>query len=113
LESLPDRVKLNGHPTERLPNTLNLSFEGIDSTELLAAMPEVAVSTGSACHANRREPSAVLTAMGVPRELALGAVRLSVGRYTTEEEIDRASKIIAGKVSELRSKMGGSFISRP
>jgi len=104
LESSPGRVKLNGHPTERLPNTLNVSFEGVDSSELLAAIPEVAASTGSACHENRKEPSAVLTAMGVPRELALGAVRFSVGLYTTEEEVDRAAFLIADRVNESRGE---------
>ncbi|MHB9035681.1 MAG: cysteine desulfurase family protein [Armatimonadota bacterium] len=103
LESTPGRVKLNGHPTERLPNTLNISFEGIDSSELLVSLPKIAASTGSACHADRKEPSAVLAAMGVPRELALGALRLSIGRYTTEEEITRASKMIAAKVTEMRN----------
>ena len=102
LEAAPGGVKLNGHPAERLPNTLNLSFEGVDGSELLAAIPEVAASMGSACHADRRESSPVLTAMGVPRELALGAVRFSVGRYNTEEEIVRVSKIFAAKVAEMR-----------
>lgn len=104
LSAKPGGVKLNGHPTERLPNTLNLSFEGVDSSELLAAVPEVAASTGSACHANRKEPSSVLTAMGVPRELALGAVRFSVGLYTTEEEVDRAAFLIADRVNESRGE---------
>lgn len=104
LSAKPGGVKLNGHPTERLPNTLNLSFEGVDSSELLAAIPEVAASTGSACHANRKEPSSVLTAMGVPRDLALGAVRFSVGLYTTEEEIDRAAFLIADRVNESRGE---------
>ncbi|MBI5114841.1 cysteine desulfurase [Candidatus Poribacteria bacterium] len=104
LESKPGRVKLNGHPTERLPNTLNISFEEIDSSMLLASLPELAASTGSACHADRKEPSDVLTAMGVPRELALGAVRLSIGRYTTENDISRASEVIAVRVTEMRSK---------
>ncbi len=94
---------MNGHPTERLPNTLNISFEGIDSSELLASLPAIAASTGSACHADRKEPSAVLTAMGVPRDLALGAVRFSVGRYTTEEDMIRASEMIAARGTEMRN----------
>ena len=102
LEASPARIRLNGHPTERLPNTLNVSFEGIESMDLLAAVPEVAASTGLACHAERRDPSPVLTAMGVPRELALGAVRFSLGRYTTEAEITRAAALIAAKVIEMR-----------
>ena len=103
LESWPGRVRLNGHPRERLPNTLNLSFEAIDSSELLASLPEIAASTGSACHADHKEPSAVLVAMGVPRDLALGALRLSVGRYSREDEIVRASEMISAKVTEMRN----------
>ena len=95
-------VYLNGHPTERLPNTLNVSFAGVDSSVLLAALPEVAASTGSACHAGHTEPSAVLLAMGVSPELALGAVRLTLGRWTTEEEVDRAATLLAECVSTLR-----------
>jgi len=90
-------LALNGHPTERLPNTLNVSFPGVDGEELLRATPAVAASTGSACHAGRTEPSSVLLAMGLPRERALGAVRLSLGKFTSEEEVDRAAAaLIAG-----------------
>ena len=95
------KIALNGHPTERLPNTLNLSFAGIDSNSLLAALPEVAVSTGSACHAGQTEPSAVLLAMGVPRELALGAVRFSLGRWTTAEEVDQAVMFLVERLRTL------------
>jgi cysteine desulfurase len=84
-------LELNGHPTERLPNTLNVSFPGVDGHELLLATPAIAASTGSACHAGRTEPSAVLLAMGIGRERALGAVRLSLGRWSTAEQIDRAA----------------------
>jgi len=104
LSEYPGRIKLNGHPTERLPNTLNVSFEGVSNFELLAAVPEVAASTGSGCHAGRREPSAVLTAMGVPSELAMGAVRFSLGLYTTAEEIERAGTLIGEQVGRLRSQ---------
>ena len=97
-----DGVHLNGHPTERLPNTLDVSFAGVDSTALLAALPEVAASTGSACHSGRTEPSSVLLAMGVSPDLALGAVRFSLGRWTTEEEVDQAIHLVAGQVSALR-----------
>jgi cysteine desulfurase len=89
-------LELNGHPTERLPNTLNVSFPGVDGHALLAATPEVAASTGSACHAGRTEPSGVLLAMGLDRERALGAVRLSLGRWSTSEEVDRAADLLAG-----------------
>jgi cysteine desulfurase len=90
---------LNGHPDKLLPNTLNVSFEGVDSDRLLAGLPEIAASTGAACHAHSREPSAVLTAMGVPAEMALGAVRFSLGRRTASEEIGRAVDLIASAVS--------------
>ena len=82
-----ERVVLNGHPTERLPNTLNVSFLGRDGREILAAMPEVAASTGSACHSGGTEPSPVLAAMGVPREVGAGAIRLSLGRMTTQADL--------------------------
>ncbi len=100
LKSITD-LRLNGHPKKRLPNTLNVSVPGIDSEALLAGTPELAASTGSACHANRREPSSVLTAMGVPEEAALGALRLSLGKWSTEREITRASRIIADKAAGL------------
>ena len=81
-------VRLNGHPTERLPNTINLSFKGVDSTEMLSKLKDIALSTGSACHDNVKEPSTVLTAMKVPDELAMGAVRFSLGKFNTEKEIN-------------------------
>jgi len=98
------QVYLNGHPSERLPNTLNVSFAGVESNALLSLAPEVAASTGSACHAGRTEPSAVLLAMSVSPELALGAVRLSLGRWTTAEEVDRVIPLLAERVRSLRDK---------
>lgn len=85
-----DRVVLNGHPQERLPNTLNVSFLDYQGHELLASLPELAVSTGSACHAGSVEISPVLQAMGVSPEVGAGAVRFSLGRTTTAEEIEIA-----------------------
>ncbi|TAK20670.1 MAG: cysteine desulfurase [Chloroflexota bacterium] len=93
-EAVPG-LSLNGHPRDRLPNTLNVSFPGVDGEELLAATPEVAASTGSACHAGRTDPSGVLTAMGLPSARALGAVRLTVGRWSTEAEVDCAAELLA------------------
>jgi cysteine desulfurase len=87
-------LELNGHASARLPNTLNVSFPGVDGEELLAATPALAASTGSACHAGRTDPSAVLMAMGLTRERALGAVRLSLGRPTSEAEIERAAEAL-------------------
>jgi cysteine desulfurase len=94
-EKLGDRVVLNGHPERRLPNTLNVNFVGHIGAELLQKTPEVATSTGSACHEGKISQSPVLCAMGVPPEIGRGAVRLTVGRFTTEEEIDRAAEALS------------------
>ena len=91
-QALGERIVLNGHPERRLPNTLNLNFVGHIGEDLLTEVPGVAASTGSACHAGLVTVSPVLAAMGVPERLARGAVRLSVGRFTTEEEVDRAAE---------------------
>ncbi|MGJ5894660.1 cysteine desulfurase family protein [Streptomyces niveiscabiei] len=88
---LPGRVHLNGPEHERLPNTLNVSIDGCLGHELLAATPEIAASTGSACHSGTRTPSPVLTAMGLDPARALGAVRLSPGRWTTPADIETAA----------------------
>lgn len=95
-------VHLNGHPVKRLPNTLNLSFEEIDSNKLLAEMDEVAASTGAACHADSKELSSVLTAMGVPEKLGFGAVRFSLGKNNTLEEIDYVVDILDKNIHTLR-----------
>ena len=89
-----EKVKLNGHPEKRLPNTLNISLIGKSGEELLAQMPEIAASTGSACHSGSTNPSTVLLAMGLTREQALGALRLSLGRWSTPEEIGEAGRLI-------------------
>jgi len=94
-EKLGERVALNGHPERRLPNTLNANFVGHVGSELLERTPEIAASTGSACHEGKISQSPVLCAMGVPPELGRGAVRLTVGRFTTEDEVDRAAEAIA------------------
>ncbi|RWQ36559.1 MAG: cysteine desulfurase [Mesorhizobium sp.] len=87
-EGFGDRIVLNGHPQHRLPNTLNVSFVGMIGAEVLSHLDGVAASTGSACHAGRVELSPVLTAMGVPEKIGMGAVRFSLGRATTSTEID-------------------------
>jgi cysteine desulfurase len=89
--ALGDRVSLNGHPESRLPNTLNVNLAGCVGSELLEKTPEVAASTGSACHEGKTTQSPVLCAMGVPPALGRGALRLTVGRFTTEDEIDQAA----------------------
>ncbi len=97
---LGKRVKLNGHPEKRLPNTLNISISGVVGENLLARIPQIAASTGSACHAGLTEPSSVLLAMGVSKEEALGTLRLSLGRWSTKEEIDEASLLIVNNASK-------------
>ena len=101
---LPGTVHLNGHVTERLPNTLNVSIDGIVGEELLAATPALASSTGSACHEGSTDPSTVLLAMGLSRERALAALRLTLGRWSTEDEIERAAILLAQNVDALRRK---------
>jgi cysteine desulfurase len=88
LATFDNRVVLNGHLTKRLPNTLNVSFVGRVGADILAAMPDVAASTGSACHAGQVTLSPVLQAMNVAPEVGMGAIRLSLGRHTTRGEVD-------------------------
>jgi cysteine desulfurase len=103
-EYLPGTVYLNGHPTERLPNTLNISVEGVIGEEVLAATSEVASSTGSACHEGGTEPSSVLMAMGYSPGRALGALRLTLGRWSSKEEVEQAATLLARTIATLRNK---------
>jgi cysteine desulfurase len=95
---LGDRIMLNGHAEYRLPNTLNLSVVGRAGAEVLTALDGVAASTGSACHSGRVELSPVLRAMGVRADFGMGAIRFSLGRGTTQEDIettiDRMTEIV-------------------
>lgn len=91
---LGEKIVLNGHPELRLPNTLNVNFIDHIGADLLQKTPEIAASTGSACHEGHVALSPVLCAMGVRPEIGKGAVRLSVGRFTTEDEIDRAAEAL-------------------
>lgn len=96
-------IRLNGHESLRLPNTLNVCIPGVDSLDLLDKIKDrVAASAGSACHAGLKKPSAVLTAMGLPDRDAMSSVRLTTGKDTTEEEIKEAAEIITGAVQELK-----------
>jgi len=88
-------MRLNGHPTERLPNTLNVRFPLVKGSAVLAGAPEVAASTGSACHEGGETASAVLLAMGLPPREALGAVRLTLGHGTTAKDVDVAATALA------------------
>ncbi len=91
----------NGHPDKRLPNTTSVSFKGLEANAILAEIEGVAASAGAACHSDRIDVSPVLMAMGVPIEYAMGTVRLSVGRYTTADEIDSAVEQIGTVVGAL------------
>jgi len=99
-----DRVRFNGDPSKRLPNTINLSFEFAEAESLLIAldMNGIAVSSGSACSSGSTEPSHVLLAMDIPAELCQSAIRLSLGRGNTDEDIDYALSVIPGVVDRLR-----------
>ncbi|HWS58332.1 MAG TPA: cysteine desulfurase family protein [Actinotalea sp.] len=94
-ELLPGRVHAHGHPTHRLPGTLNVHLDGTVGHELLAATPDVAASTGSACHSGNHTPSAVLTAMGLDASDALATLRLSLGRWTTPADVEDAAALLA------------------
>jgi cysteine desulfurase len=91
LSELSGRIVVNGHPEQRLPNTLHVSFRGVTGVDLLARIPEIATSTGAACHSGQVYLSATLKAIGIDPELGAGSVRFSLGRFTTREEIHRAA----------------------
>jgi len=94
-------ARVNGHLTQRLPNTCSIGFRGREADGILAGLPTVAASAGAACHSDRVELSHVLEAMRVPEEYAMGTLRLTVGRYTTADEIDRALAEITQVVAQL------------
>jgi cysteine desulfurase len=87
-------IQLNGHRTLRIPNTLNVRFPGVTGNAVLAAAPEIAASTGSACHAGHESASSVILAMGVAPDAAIGSVRLTLGRATTEDDVVRAAEAL-------------------
>ena len=97
-----DRVHLNGHPTQRLPGNLNLSFEFVESQSILLGLKEIALSSGSACNSDSVEPSYVLHAMGVKDELALGAIRFGLGHHNTAAEVDTVVERVAAQIARLR-----------
>jgi cysteine desulfurase len=99
-----DHVRLNGHPLQRVSNTLNLSFEFVESESLLLAldMKGVAVSSGSACSSGSSEPSHVLMAMGIPGPLCQSALRFSLGRENSSADVDYVLDILPGLVKRLR-----------
>jgi cysteine desulfurase len=95
-------VYLNGHPTQRLPNNLNLSFAYVEGESLLMGVKEIALSSGSACTSATLEPSYVLRALGIGSELAHSSIRFGLGRFTKPEEVDYAAKRIIETVNKLR-----------
>lgn len=100
-----DHVKLNGHPTERLPGNVNMSFEFIEGESLLLSldMEGIAASSGSACTSGTLDPSHVLLAIGLPHEIAHGSLRLSLGDFNTMEEVDFVVEKLVGIVARLRA----------
>jgi cysteine desulfurase len=110
LERVPD-AQLNGHPQQRLPNNLSISFEGADARPLLTGLDEagVAASAGAACDVDTLEPSHVLLAMGVPMSRAAGTLRFSLSPENTDDEIDRVLEALPGIVA--RSRTGGAAVA--
>lgn len=101
---LPD-ITLNGDPHQRVPNILNISFADVEGESLIMALKDLALSSGSACTSASLEPSYVLRALGVSEELAHSSLRFSLGRFTTEEEIDYAIALVQKSVTRLRALM--------
>ena len=104
-----DGAHLNGHPVERLPGNVNLSFEGADSESILLALDfqGVAASSGSACTSGSLEPSHVLGAIGLPPEIAAGTIRLTLGRWTTDEDVDQLLTVVPEVIENLRAASAG------
>jgi cysteine desulfurase len=97
-----DGVVLNGHPEKRLPNTLNISVPGLEGGRILEGLPEIMASTGAACHDRTVRLSHVLSAMGVPPEIGMGALRLTVGRSNTAGQVERAGQVLVNQVKRMR-----------
>ena len=103
LKQVPGAV-LNGDEQQRLPGALNVAFAGVDGETLLLALDDIAVSSGSACTSASVEPSYVLRALGVPDELAHASLRFSIGRFTTEQDVDYAARRVAEVVTGLQAR---------
>jgi len=101
IAAMPE-VHINGHLEQRVPHNLNASFNYVEGESLIMAIKDIAVSSGSACTSASLEPSYVLRALGLSDELAHSSIRFSIGRFTTEEDIDFAVSLIQGKVGKLR-----------
>ncbi len=103
LKNLPD-IHINGHPENRLPNTLSVSFKGIEANTILSELFNVAASAGAACHSDKVDVSPTLSAMNVPIEYAMGTIRFSTGRDTTTEQVDYAIKEIVSVIERLKPR---------
>ncbi|MCK4998933.1 MAG: cysteine desulfurase, partial [Anaerohalosphaera sp.] len=101
--NIPD-VSLNGHPEKRMTHILNLRFDDLKAADLMKAMPELAISSGSACSSAENAASYVILAMGIPENIACGSIRYSLGRFTTQEHIDFAIKTTTNAVRSLRKQ---------
>jgi cysteine desulfurase len=97
-----DEVYLNGHPMQRLPGNLNLSFAFVEGESLLMGLKDIAVSSGSACTSATLEPSYVLKALGVGDDLAHTSIRFGLGRFNTDEDVDYVASRVVGEVRRLR-----------
>ena len=104
LEAIPD-TRLNGHPTERLPNNVNVAFRYVEGESILLMLDAlgVAASTGSACTSASLEPSHVLTSCGLPPEHAHGSLRLTLGHRNTEEDVEYILEVLPGVIERLRA----------
>ena len=102
-KTIPD-IQINGHPTERLPNTVNISFKSVDAVSILSNTPDIAASASSACESGTSGSNYVLRAMGVDEDSASSAIRFSLGRFTSEQEIDYVIDKISRSVLSLRNK---------
>jgi len=104
LDGIPN-VRLNGHATRRLPNNVNVCVEKVEGEAMLLSldMKRICCSSGSACTTGSLEPSHVLLALGVPVEIAHGSLRFSLGRWTTEEQINYVLEVLPGIVQRLRA----------
>lgn len=97
-----DALVLNGHPKDRLPNTLNVSVPGIEGGRILEALPSILASTGAACHDRTVKLSHVLSAMAVPPHIGMGALRFSVGRSNTMDQIEKAADLLIQQIKRMR-----------